>query len=198
MSIKWAAGTGMDVTLYHVVNGLAGRAGWLDTILRWGATDLPIIFLILLGATWFWPGTAAERSGRERLAAYAVAAALLGLGVAQIIAHLWFRDRPYVHHSATLLIHASSDPSFPSDHAVGSFALAMPYLLARRRLGWILLGIAALLAIARVAVGTHYPGDVAGGAIVGAAAGWLVWRLRALVERPLDLGLSIARRLHLA
>lgn len=188
----------MDVALYHVVNGLAGRADWLDTLLRWGATDLPVGFLILLAATWFWPGTADDRGRRERLAAYAVAAALLGLSVAQIIAHLWLRDRPYVHHSATLLVPVSGDPSFPSDHAVGSFALATPYLLAKRRLGWLLLGAATLLAIARVAVGTHYPSDVVGGALVGAGAGWLVWRLRGLLERPLVLGLSIAHRFHLA
>jgi len=154
----------LDVALYHAVNRLAGQASWLDTLLKWGATDLPVVLLILIGGTWFWPGTAEERGQRERLAAYAVAAALLGLGVAQIIGHLWFRDRPYVHHSATMLVSMSADPSFPSDHAVSSFALAMPYLLARRRLGWLLVGAATLLAISRVAVGTHYPSDVAGGA----------------------------------
>jgi undecaprenyl-diphosphatase len=129
---------------------------------------------------------------------YAVCAALLGLAVAQGIGHGWFRERPYVHHTAQLLVAPSSDPSFPSDHADRGFALAVPFLLARRRLGWLLLGMAAALALTRVAVGTHYPSDVLGGALLGTAAGVSVWRVRAWLEVPLVLCFVVARRLRLA
>jgi len=188
----------MDTTLYDALNGIAGRAGWLDGVMTAAATDPPIVLIVLIGATWFWPGSIEDRAQRERLAAYAVAAALLGLGVARIVGHLWFRDRPYVHHPAHLLLNPSADPSFPSDHAIGGFALALPFVFARRRLGWLLLMLATLLSLARVAVGTHYPSDVVGGAAIGAAAAWFVWICRGLVERPLSFGLSLARRFRLA
>lgn len=188
----------MDLDLYRSLNGLAGRAGWLDDLLRWGAQDVAIALAVVVALVWFWPGDADTRAARQRVVVYAMGSALLGLALAQVIGHVWFRDRPYVHHAAHLLIAPSGDPSFPSDHAVGGFALAVPFLLARRRIGWLLLGLAALLALARVAVGTHYPSDVLGGAVLGTAAAVVVWRLRALLEIPLVPCFVLARRLRLA
>lgn len=68
-----------------------------------------------------------------------------------------------------LLIARSQDASFPSDHAVGGFALAVGVWLYDRTLGSVLLALAAPLAFARVYVGTHYPADVVAGAALGAA-----------------------------
>lgn len=188
----------MDLSLYHALNGLAGQAPWLDRLLGWLATDLPLVLVAGIGLAWFWPGPAEDRGERERLAAYAVAAALLGLAAAQVIGHVWFRERPYVDHAAHLLLAPSGDPSFPSDHAIGGFALALPFVFARRRVGWLLLGLATVLAASRVAVGTHYPSDVVGGAILGAGAAWLVWACRRWLEIPLAPCLGLARRCRLA
>jgi len=188
----------MDLAVFRTVNGLAGRVDWLDTLLRWGATSVPVVLVALVGAAWFWPGSAVDRGHRQRLAVYAVASALIGLAVAQVIGHLWFRDRPYVAHAATLLLNPSPDPSFPSDHAVGGFALAVPFVLARRRIGGWLLGLVTALAVVRVTAGTHYPSDVIGGAPVGTGAALVVWRWRGLVDRPLTAMLSLAHRLRLA
>ena len=79
------------------------------------------------------------------------------------------RARPYVTHPAQthLLIARSHDPSFPSDHATGAFALAFGIWLYDRTVGTVLLVLAAVLAFARVYVGTHYPGDVIAGALMG-------------------------------
>jgi undecaprenyl-diphosphatase len=188
----------MDLSVFHALNGLAGHGVWSDRLLRWIATYVPLVMGLLLAGAWFWPASVPIRAERERLVVYAVAAALLGLAVAQVIGQVWFRERPYVHHAAQLLLAPSADPAFPSDHAVGGFALAMPFVFARRRLGWVLLMLAALLACARIAVGTHYPSDALGGAIVGTAAAFFVWRSRWLIERPLALSLLYARRLRLA
>lgn len=188
----------MDVRVYQAVNGLAGRASWLDHLLRWGGQDLPIVMGLVIAAAWFWPGDPATRAERQRLAAYAVGAALVALAVSQGIGHEWFRERPYVHHPSRLIVAPSPDPSFPSDHAVGGFALATPFLLGRRRIGLVLGAMAALLAFCRVAVGTHYPSDVIGGASIGAGAALLIWATRSWLNVPLDYGLVFARRLRLA
>jgi len=65
-------------------------------------------------------------------------------------------------------------------------------------LGRWLLGVAVLLCLSRVAVGTHYPSDVAAGALLGAGVAAAVWGLRGWVEGPLAGDLGIARRLRLA
>lgn len=188
----------MDIALYHALNGIAGHATWLDTILKDAATYLPAVLVVMVAGAWFWPGSLPDREARERLALYAVAGTLIGLAVAQVVGHLWFRDRPYVGHSAHLLLNPSADPSFPSDHAVGGFGLAMPFVFARHRLGRWLLALATLLALVRVTAGTHYPSDVLGGAMIGTGASWLVWRYRAAVDRPLETILTLMRHLHLA
>lgn len=102
--------------------------------------------------------------------------ALLALGVAHLVADLWARPRPYVAHpDVHLFIAPSQDPSFPSDHATAAFAIAVALLLRHRKAGWLALGLASVLSIARMAVGTHYPGDVAAGALIGTAAAFLFW-----------------------
>jgi undecaprenyl-diphosphatase len=188
----------MDISLFHVINGLAGHNIWLDRAIRWYTTWGALLMGAVLAGAWFLPGTIEDRGRRERLVTYAVIAALIGLGISQIIGHLWFRERPYVSHQAHLLIAMSGDPSFPSDHAVGAFALAAPFLFARHRLAPWLLGMATLLAISRVTAGTHYPDDVFAGACLGMTAGWLVWNLRGLVEPLLTWGLNLAHRLRVA
>ncbi len=107
-----------------------------------------------------------------------LASAGLGLLIAQAISHAWVRERPFVAHpSETLLLAAPShEPSFPSDHAVAAFAIAFSVaLIGERRVGAFFLAGATVVGITRVFVGLHYPGDIAGGALVGLVAALLVF-----------------------
>jgi undecaprenyl-diphosphatase len=54
------------------------------------------------------------------------------------------------------------------------------------------------LGYARVYVGVHYPGDIAGGIIIGAISGLLVTWIRPLAAPILTEFIATAERLHLA
>jgi undecaprenyl-diphosphatase len=99
--------------------------------------------------------------------------------VNQGIGELFFRPRPFAAIATVrLLINKSAlDKSFPSDHAALAFALAGAILLINRRWGWTFIAIAALISIARVYVGVHYPSDVLAGALIGLICAYLVHRL---------------------
>jgi len=107
-----------------------------------------------------------------------LASAGLGLLLSQAITHVWVRERPFVSHPTQTLLLAppSSEPSFPSDHAVAAFAIAFSVaLVGGRRVGALFLAGASLVAITRVLVGLHYPGDIAGGALIGLLSALVVF-----------------------
>ena len=102
----------------------------------------------------------------------------LGLAVAQVLSHVWVRERPFAAHplQTVLLVPGSSEPSFPSDHAIAAFAIAFSVLLVGRRLGLVFVLAAVTIGMSRIFVGVHYPGDVAAGAFVGLLSSLVVWR----------------------
>ena len=138
--------------------------------------NLQYAFVALLAVLFFVRGKWRSINGRRGVVA-AGFSALLALGVAHIIADIWVRPRPYdAHPGAHLFIAPSADSSFPSDHATAAFAIAVALFLRHRKAGWIALAMATLVSVARVAVGTHYPADVAAGAVIGTVAALVLWQ----------------------
>ncbi len=72
--------------------------------------------------------------------------------------------------------------SFPSSHAVNNFAAAVFFSKIFPKLKLSLFLVAFLMAFSRPYVGVHYPSDVLGGAIIGAAFGYLF----ALIVQKID------------
>jgi undecaprenyl-diphosphatase len=160
----------MDFTIYKALNDLAAGHDRLEDVLRFVASDAQFFFIAVLAILFFARGKWRSVNGRRGVAV-AGFSALLAFGIAHVIGSLWDRPRPYeAHPGAHLFLSVSPDPSFPSDHATAAFALAVAVFLYHRRAGWLMLGMAALLSVARVACGTHYPSDVIGGALLGTLA----------------------------
>ena len=162
----------LDVTLTHWINAWAGSYGLLDSImLAVSAVGVPVLVLAVM-AQWWLPRR--ERARRHILLAAGLSF-VLGLAINQIILLFLHRVRPYDGGVTTLLIARSGDFSFPSDHATAIFAIAAAFILGRLpRSGLFFLAAAVLVAVSRVYVGTHFVGDVAGGAVTGALAAVLV------------------------
>lgn len=84
------------------------------------------------------------------------------------------RDRPGPDSSGEFF---SKSTSFPSGHAMGAFAVLTVIAIEfrdRRWVPWLAYGTAGLIALSRVAVGSHYPSDVVAGAVFGHSLGRMV------------------------
>ena len=176
----------MDATLTALINGLGGRLPALDlaaTLLAgWGVQ----VMMLMVVASW-WLRDA--RLQQRHLAISAGLAVLLGETLNQAVLLVVQRPRPYATGITHLMVPASADWSFPSDHATAATAIAAVFLMKGARLqggGLAVLGL--LVAVSRVFVGLHYLGDILGGAATGllatASVNWL-WREGNAIEARL-------------
>lgn len=183
----------MDWRLFHWFNTLQVHTAWAHAPFRLYATDGIALVALAIGAGW-WIASRRHDPGRVAAAGWAALAALLGLAVNQAVGHLVQRPRPYAAHpGVSVLIGRTGDFSFPSDHLVVCAAVAAALFFVDRRLGVVTAILAAGMALARVYVGAHYPGDVLGGALIGVAIAVAGWPLAARVLVPVTERLARSR-----
>jgi undecaprenyl-diphosphatase len=180
----------MDFDIFRQLNDLAGRDHALAEVFRVFATEGQFVFLALLAVLFLARGKWRSQNGRRGVAA-AGFGALIALGIAQVIGALWDRARPYEAHPGSAHLHflpPSPDPSFPSDHATASYAIAFAILLRHRKAGVLAVVLATLVSFSRVALGTHYPSDVLGGMALGGLVALALWAppVRRQVDRLAD------------
>ncbi len=191
----------MDFELFKLVNQFAGQSHLADIVMLALARYGPLLFALPLLYLWFAGGTRGMEPGGiagKKAALLALVSLALALLIAQAIGYAYFRDRPFASHEVNLLVDRSTDPSFPSDHVTFSFAIAGIVWLQDRRIGWPALILGGLIALSRVFVGTHYPLDVIGGALVGLGAAALVWKARKKFDPLTSFVITVARKLKLA
>ena len=184
----------MDYQLERLINSAAGHQPALDAVMVLLASFAApaVIALVVL---WLAAGWLRNDPAERHLALMAALAGAVAIAVNLAISHVWYRPRPFADHPATVsvLLRHSADPSFPSDHAAAMFAIGFVIHRRHRRLGLAMISAAALVGLARVFVGDHYPGDVVGGAVVGAIVGVGLRRLLAAVANRIDEPLASLR-----
>lgn len=142
---------------------------------------------IMAGVTWLGEFGAAAivlavvllifKKTRRAGIATAVALALDFLVVNVILKSCVNRARPWTEWAEIIDFYSSVgvrqpiDSSFPSGHAAACMAAAVVMLFRYRWKGLIALAVALLVALSRMYLCLHYPSDVLGGVLIGAACG---------------------------
>ncbi len=162
----------MDRTLFYFCN--QGLRNWLFDALLPFVTDLnrKPLALVIVGILWILLLTKGGRHGRIAALLLIPTITLSDQLSSSILKFLIERARP-CHELANvhLLVGCGSGYSFPSSHAVNSFAGAIVLAYFVPRWTWAFFSFAVLVAFSRVYVGVHYPSDVIGGAIIGLLIG---------------------------
>ena len=168
-----------NTSLFLSVNDFARSTPWLHGPLVLYAGYGLVVFAGLLVAGW-WIARKAGDPVRMAAALWAPTGMLLALAVNQPIVAAVNESRPYASLPDILVLATpTTDPGFPSDHAMVAGAVTAGLFLVDRRLGWVTAAAAALMAFSRVYIAAHYPLDVVVGLMLGAAislAGYFLLR----------------------
>jgi membrane-associated phospholipid phosphatase len=168
----------LDIAAFKAIHHALWGTPWLPVLQvvqrageGWGVAALAVFVLSM-------PTRGARALLALRLVAPVGAASILQ----ELLKKLVFVERPRMLVPELVLNadqHLEKHYSWPSGHTAGVFAFATAVLLVRlsqdvpSRSWTIAAGVAfvvaALTGVARVAVAAHFPGDVAGGAILGAS-----------------------------
>jgi undecaprenyl-diphosphatase len=118
------------------------------------------------------------------LALQMIVAAILSRGViTETIRFLWHRSRPFIEQNFVPLIPHTNSASFPSGHATFFFAVGTVLYMYNKKAGIVFLLGSALIVVARVLAGLHWPSDIVWGGLIGVVCGWLVWESAILYSR---------------
>ncbi|MGC0418491.1 phosphatase PAP2 family protein [Embleya sp. AB8] len=183
----------LDIEVLRDVNGLTEHTTWAHGAMEFmGEYGMFGVLAVLALLAWW--------RARARVDHTAAMAGLVWAPLAALVAELangplrdWVdRPRPFLSHEGLhVLVQGKTDPSFASDHALTTMALAVGILLVDRRIGILAVLAAVFTGFARLYVGVHYPSDVLGGFALGALValvgsmfvGRVLEPLVALVER---------------
>jgi len=92
-----------------------------------------------------------------------------------IVKHIVRRVRPCKFKNYNLLIATPITYSFPSGHALSSFAVAEVLSVSFSQYKFIFMGIAFLIAFSRLYLDVHYPTDVIAGIVIGILCSKLIF-----------------------
>jgi len=164
----------LDLYLFNLINGFAGRWQWLDYLEMFFAQYfeyflwIALILFLVINVKKYW----------KIVVEAFLAAGITKFILAEFIRWLWFRPRPFVSLNFIPLINQSADEaSFPSGHASFYFAMSTIVYLYNKKVGILFYIATILITLARVFSGVHWPSDILAGALLGIFTAWILNKL---------------------
>ncbi len=138
------------------------------------------------GIIWIALGVLMLIPKKTRKCGIMVLAALLVMLVVNniILKNLIARPRPCAGDYAVFvdgLVKVPSSFSFPSGHTTSAFAVAFTINSQHKKLGKVILVMAAIMAFTRLYVFVHFPTDIYGGIVVAAGIAYFVYKMEKIL-----------------
>lgn len=171
-----------DLSLLYFFNDFAFRSTVLDALILFSAVFflywMILGVLALVGATFFPRYSHTRRENIEIAAVSLVSALIARFGITELIRLFYSRPRPFeALADMNQLLFREGGGSFPSGHAVFSFAIAAVVGRYYPKTGIAFYAAAVLISISRVVAGVHWPSDILGGAVIGIGTGFIAYAI---------------------
>lgn len=155
------------------IMSIAGQYPALDILAIFFAEYVGYLMLVIVGIVMLL-----EKDVRRKMYVifFSGLSVILASGIIKAaLNYFFYRARPFVAYNITPLVEHAPTASFPSGHATLFFTVAtIIFLCLSRRWGVWAYVAAALIGVARVYAGVHYPLDILGGAAVGIISPFII------------------------
>lgn len=124
-----------------------------------------LIYFLFFGLAILW---VVDGKIKKEQVLHALLAALVAYLITAVIKIMFPTLRPFrIDGLPPLTFTIPGDSSFPSGHSAEAFAIAVTVWLHDKKVGWVFLGTALLVGVARVWANVHYPIDILFGGLIG-------------------------------
>ncbi len=163
----------MNIELFTMINDLGKEFPVLN----------PVMVLISKNTIYFLAAAVilylfSRKSGNRLMVMSGLAALILAEIAGKMAGMFHSNNQPFAELAdVNNLIQMEVNNSFPSDHSIIFFTMAVTFWLFKRKHTYLWILLAVLVGFSRIWVGVHYPADILVGAILGSAFAYLAYRL---------------------
>ncbi|WP_170169136.1 undecaprenyl-diphosphatase [Mesobacillus subterraneus] len=159
----------MNVELFRMINNLGKEYQILNPVFVFIA-EYTILLLAAVVLFYLISG----KPGSRLMVGSGLLSVVIAIALGKFAGLFHSNNQPFAElANVNQLVEKSVNNSFPSDHTIIFFTMAVTFWLFKRKHNYLWIVLAVLVGLSRVGVGVHYPADVAVGASIGAATAYL-------------------------
>lgn len=174
----------MNSTIFYFFYSLVHQSALIDSVIIFFAVYFPYLVIILAGVFLLMHHEVFKTEStfqiflqkkKEIFGAFIIAVSAYILSY--MLKFLFHTPRPFDLFPQVQSLFTETGFSFPSGHASFFMALALSIFFYHKKAGYIFMGFALIIGLARIAGGVHFPVDILGGFALGGMVSYLVANL---------------------
>ena len=164
---------GMNIELFRIINDAGKEFEALN----------PVMVLIANNAIYLLAAAVlvylfSRKPGNRLMVVSGLVSLILAEVAGKVAGMIHYNQQPFASlRDVNQLIEMEVNNSFPSDHTIIFFTMAVTFWLFKRKHTYLWILLAGVVGFSRIWAGVHYPADILVGVILGSGFAYLGYRL---------------------
>lgn len=171
----------MNNQIFYFFYSLAHKSSFLDWVIVFFADTFPYIVVMLAGLFILFHHEIFQAENpfqvfmqKKKEMFYVALSLFLAWALSYILKISFHTPRPFDALTEVVSLFPESGYAFPSMHSAFFMALAFAIYFTHKKAGYVFMGFALLVGLARISSGVHFPVDIFGGFVLGALISYCV------------------------